>query len=172
MGKRRRLFREGDWFIVPLRRDAYSIGLVARADRGGNAFLGYYFPPVLAGTAFSERLRALNPRDAVLISASGNFGFKSGTWKIIPSPTAWDRSRWPIPTFVRIDPSGNRHHETYGDEDVLLPIPAGDGVTSQLIPAAAVRGGLLASGAVEDALWDRLRDRVTSGSFAAVPLDD
>lgn len=109
----------------------------------------------------ADRLERLTPRDAVLVSASGSYGFNSNSWTIVGSSPSWDRERWPIPVFSRVDPAGRNHHETYGDDDVLLPIPAHNAIVSPMIPASAVEGGLLDAAAVEDSLWYRLRRKLT-----------
>ena len=163
MATRKSWFREGDWFTVPLRRGAHAIGLVARADKRGDSFLGYYFPSWVSGADGIPVTALLTPRDAVLIAASGSYGFRSGTWKIFASPQFLDREKWPIPAFTRIDPSGDVHCETYGDDDVLLPIPARDGDLSPTFTMSVVKGTLLDAAAVEDALWYQLRDKILGG---------
>jgi hypothetical protein len=119
-------FKEGDWFTVPLRREQHALGLVARRDRHGDSFLGYYFAPANDGVPCQDYIAQLRPQDALLVGASGTYGFNHGTWKMICSSNNWDRNAWPIPVFVRTDSGNTKHLETYADEDVLLPIPAGD----------------------------------------------
>jgi Immunity protein 26 len=162
MGRKETLFSEGEWFIVPLRSGAHAIGLVARADKRGASFLGYYFPATEPGAYDMERLNRLTPSDAVLVSASGSFGFITKTWTVIGKSHAWSRERWPIPVFRRVDLAGRERYETYGDDNILLPIPATDAVTTPTISGSVVGDGLLDAAAVEDALWYKLRDR--SGS--------
>jgi hypothetical protein len=163
MRKRKPWFKEGDWFTVPLRRDAHAIGLVARADKRGDSFLGYYFPSAASEGDGSEPIDLLTPRDAVLVAASGSYGFRSNTWKVFASVSPLDYTKWPIPKFIRIDPSGHKQYETYGDDDVLLPIPTDDNTMNPMIPTAAIKDTLLDAAAVEDALWYRLRNRILGG---------
>jgi hypothetical protein len=161
--RKKRRFSEGDWFTVPLRRGARALGLVARVDKRGVSFLGYYFAPLGSDAYSMERLEQLTPRDAILIAASGSAGFTSNTWQVVASAPLWDRKRWPIPKFTRVDGVGRMHYETYGDDDVLLPIPADDAAVTSMIPTSAIESALFDAGAVEDYLWYRLRDRIIGG---------
>lgn len=99
MPRRNPIFKEGDWFTLPLKRGYNALGLVARVDRRGHSFLGYYFPhPDL-----DVQPERLSPRDAALICASGDYGFAHDAWKVIRSSEDWRRENWPIPCFERID---------------------------------------------------------------------
>ncbi len=159
MAKKKLAFSEGDWFNVPLRRGKHAIGLVARKDRGGDAFLGYYFPPGDPDETAEQMAARLTPSNAVLICASGTYGLRHELWRMLGSAT-WRRSDWPIPVFQHTNAFGQTFLETYGDEDVLLPIRVQFRVVDPRIPAHVVKGGLLDAGAVEDALWDRLRSQL------------
>jgi hypothetical protein len=55
---------------------------------------------------------------------------------------------------------GQTFLETYGDDDVLLPIRVSLQAIDARVPINAVKGGLLAAGAVEESLWNSLRDRL------------
>jgi len=126
-------------------------------DRRGDSFLGYYFAPTQDPETEAHRVDVLTPRDAVLISASGSYGFNNGSWKIIGSSKDWSRDAWPIPRFVRTDLAGRRHYETYLDDEILLPIPADESSPNPLVPQGAVEGGLLDAAAIEESLWQRLK---------------
>jgi hypothetical protein len=157
---KKRAFREGDWFSVPLRHEKHALGLVARVDRRGDSFLGYYFVPGVSRENDVKLTETVSARDAILIAASGAYGLTHNLWSIFASSPQWSRRDWPIPVFQRTDMAGRTFLETYGDDNVLLPIPAKIQPLDPRIPAAAVESGLLDAGAVEDVLWYKLRDRL------------
>jgi hypothetical protein len=161
LSKKSTIYKEGDWFAVPLRRGKHALGLVARKDRRGDSFLGYYFAPDGLGETAEELASRLTAQKAVMVSASGAYGLVHRLWRVF-GRSNWNRDEWPIPVFQRTDMSGRTFLETYGDEDVLLPIPAQIQVLDPRIPAASVKSGLLDAGAVEETLWQRLRNQLTS----------
>lgn len=142
--------------MVPLRNEINAIGLVARVDRHGDSFLGYFFPSP-SGKPQLDDVAEFRPQDAILIGATGVYGLRHGIWQVIGSAISWDRNDWPIPIFSRIDFAGAQHIETYGDDDVLLPMPAKDCELDQRIPKPAIHAGLMDAGFAENALWDFLK---------------
>jgi len=120
-------YREGTWFAVPLRGRGHAIGVVARASQGGGILLGYFFGPRRENIPSHREVSTLVPDDAVLVAMFGDMGLIDGTWPILGSERAWQRSDWPVPDFVRSDPdSGRWWRVRYSDHDpneVIEEIP-------------------------------------------------
>jgi hypothetical protein len=96
-------YYEGSAFWVPLRTGGFARGVVARATRRGRGICGYFFGPRFDFQKDFE-LGDLHPNDAVLRVRFGDLGLIRGEWKIIGQVPNWDRSKWPMPDFVRRDP--------------------------------------------------------------------
>ncbi len=99
---RKKIYREGDWFAVPLKEGGYAIGLVARADRSPTV-LGYFFGPRLETVPSTEETKGLVPEKAILIRRFGNPGLQDGEWPILAHTDLWQREDWPMPDFGHID---------------------------------------------------------------------
>jgi hypothetical protein len=50
----------------------------------------------------------LNPDRALLRVIFGDLGLINGEWRVLGNVADWDRSKWPMPDFVRRDPLGRR----------------------------------------------------------------
>lgn len=100
-------YSEGTVFLVPLRKGGYARGVVARAGREGKVLLGYFFGPRLQ-TADAAEFGDLDPANALLRVRFGDLGLINGEWPIRGRMSDWNRSQWPIPDFVRIDPLGRK----------------------------------------------------------------
>jgi Immunity protein 26 len=100
-------YSEGSVFHVPLRDGGAARGVVARASREGKILLGYFFGPRLAP---SDAIRTddLHPGQAILCVRFGDLGLINGEWTLHGKVPHWNRSEWPMPEFVRLDPTGNR----------------------------------------------------------------
>ncbi|WP_242396382.1 immunity 26/phosphotriesterase HocA family protein [Anaeromyxobacter oryzisoli] len=153
---RRIAYREGDWFLIPLRDGSgFGAGVVARVGRRG-VTLGYFFGPKHAGRASLVDVERDAPTGAVLVGKFGDLGLIRGSWPLLgQTPGRWARERWPIPEFVRTDViSGSRRKVIYveGDlstETATIPIDARDAAD---LPA----DGLMGFGAVEIRLTNLL----------------
>jgi hypothetical protein len=96
-------YKEGDWFAVPLREGGYAVGLAARVPRGGRIVLGYFFGPKRSEIPSLGEIESLEYKDAILVCQFGDLELFEGNWPIIGQPEGWDREKWPLPQFVRID---------------------------------------------------------------------
>ena len=68
---------------------------------------GYFFGPRLASPAVAT-LDGLDPGKATLRLIFGDLGLMNGEWAVLGTVPDWDRSKWPMPDFVRRDPLGKR----------------------------------------------------------------
>src|SRR5579883_1033561 len=109
MARRKRNYREGDVFAVPLRNGEYAIGIVARFSRGGIA-LGYFFGPRLEHLPQISEIKNLAPQNAVLIRLFGDLGLLNEEWPILGSIAGGNGCNWPIPKFCH--PNGD-DQQTY-----------------------------------------------------------
>lgn len=95
-------YSEGSVFLVPLRDGGYARGVVARMAPEGKVLLGYFFGPRLASTR-DGTLDGLVPGEAILCIRFGDLGLINGEWPIVGKIPNWERSKWPMPMFVRRD---------------------------------------------------------------------
>jgi len=102
MGRKKLPYKEGDWFAVPLRDGGYALGMAARVD-GEGGVIGYFFRPKYETLPTSDDIGNRRPEDAVFIANFGDLGFLEGTWKVVRSSVGWDRNKWPMPSFLRVD---------------------------------------------------------------------
>jgi hypothetical protein len=118
MARRKLTYREGDWFAVPLQGGGYGLGLVARMNRRG-AVLGYFFGPRRESVPTSADVLALSPSQAVLIAQFGDLSLLDGSWPILGRDEDWDRGKWPVPAFARIDEyAGKAWRVEYAEDDL------------------------------------------------------
>jgi len=146
MGRKKLPYKEGDWFAVPLRDGGYALGIAARVD-GKGIVLGYFFTPKYDALPTPDDIGNRQPKHAVLIAIFGDLGFLEGTWKVIRSTEDWDRGKWPIPSFVRVDCISGKAVKVEYSEDNLhevrnTPI---DPISAHGLP----EDGMSGSGAVE-----------------------
>jgi len=113
-------YSEGTVFLVPLRNGGYARGVVARASGEGKVLFGYFFGPLLSSPA-AATVNDLDPAEAVLRVIFGDLGLINGEWSVVGTVPNWDRSKWPMPDFVRRDPLGKRKPVLvrYSDTDPL-----------------------------------------------------
>jgi hypothetical protein len=102
MARRKRPYKEGDWFSVPLENGGYGLGIVARAN-GAGCILGYFFGPRRGEVSSEEDTLDLTCCEAVLVAVVGDLGILEGKWPIVCGPCNWDRERWPVPAFGKVD---------------------------------------------------------------------
>ena len=99
-------YQNGTWFLVPLRRGGYGLGIVARHNRKGGVF-GYFFGPKLDTSALESAPHGRSANDRVLWGIFGDLGLLKGEWPIIGSDPNWNPDSWPMPAFVRVDRAAN-----------------------------------------------------------------
>lgn len=111
-------YSEGTAFIVPLRKGGYARGVVARASSEGKVLFGHFFGPRLSSID-AVQLDDLEPSKSISRIRFGDLGLINGEWPIRGRISNWDRSKWPMPDFVRKDPLGQRRPilVRYSDSD-------------------------------------------------------
>jgi hypothetical protein len=97
---RKKTFKEGDWFAVPV-DSQYVVGRIAAVGRQGGILIGYFFEPLRNEIPTLGSLSTLQPEDAFLIALFTDAGLEKEGWPIIPSLAGWQRELWPIPLFGR-----------------------------------------------------------------------
>ena len=95
-------YNEGDFFSLPLPGGGRGVGLVARMDGSGGIF-GYLFGPRRDKDPEVSELAGLRPEEAVLLAQFGDLGILEQEWKVLGPMPNWDRARWPLTPFKRID---------------------------------------------------------------------
>jgi hypothetical protein len=110
-------YSEGSVFLVPLRKGGYARGVVTRSGDEGKVLLGYFFGPKL--TSRNEAaLEDLDPANAILRVMFGDLGLINGEWRVVGMLPNWNRSKWPMPDFVRRDELSRRAWLVrYSDDD-------------------------------------------------------
>ncbi len=106
MGRRKKPYLEGDWFLVPLDKlpGAYGVGLVARVGRYGDLF-GYFFGPAVDKMPSEAHRSRLRPADAVYAALFSDVGLVDDSWPLTPRLSVWSETRalFQIPEFGHID---------------------------------------------------------------------
>lgn len=149
-------YREGTWFAIPLRLGGFAVGMIVRTTPKGKVILGYFFGPRREFVPTVLEIEDLLPNDALRVIRFGDLALIKGEWPIIGNSTTWDRSRWLIPPFFRIDElSGKAWKIYYSDTDPNLVLK------EELVQnenAGYERDALLGSGAVELLLTNMLQN--------------
>lgn len=116
------LYVEGTWFAIPLRQGGYAVGRVARHS-GNGCILAYFFGPKRKTIPTLEELENLTPDTAIKVLRIGDMAIIEGSWPIIGESSKWERERWPMPTFIRMDDIGKvAWRVVYADDNPLLVI--------------------------------------------------
>ena len=124
-------YREGHFFLLPVERGAYAVGLIARAPPRGGVLLGYFFGPRRSQAPVAQWLHALHPQQAVLVCRFKDTALYRGEWKLLDPLDSFTRAGWPIPAFHRFDGSvthvpGNDSVQDwrveYGDDNLIVPL--------------------------------------------------
>ena len=106
-------YREGTMFGVPLRQGGFAVGLVARATAKGKVILCYFFGPSRSVVPVLAEVELLKPSDAIRVVRVGDLSLIRGQWPIIGQAKSWNRSEWPMPTFVRHDSLSRKAWRVY-----------------------------------------------------------
>jgi hypothetical protein len=124
------LFHEGQFFLLPVERGQYAVGLIARVPRRGGVLLGYFFGPRRTTPPVADWLNALNPQQAAFVCRFKDSALFRGDWKLLGSLAGFDRAQWPVPPFHRFDasvthvPGGSEVTDwrvEYGDDNLIVP---------------------------------------------------
>ena len=123
--------REGQFFLLPVERGQYAVGLIARAPRRGGLLLGYFFGPRRINEPSSVWLNARTPQQAVLACRFKDAALFRGEWKLLDELAGFDRAHWPVPAFHRFEgsvtfvPGASTVTDwrvEYGDDNMNTPI--------------------------------------------------
>lgn len=146
------IYREGDWFAVPLREDGFGVGVVARANPKG-ALLGYFFGPRRPVVPVIDDVADLRADGALLVGKFGHLGLTRGTWPIIGRLGDWDRDAWPMPVFVRYEELTGRSFKVFYDGDDPLQMVREEQV-SPGVDEQGPKDGLMGAGYAEIVLTE------------------
>jgi hypothetical protein len=147
-------YKEGDWFVVPLRDGGLAVGVVARSNPEG-VLLGYFFGPRRDQSPELDDVARLKAEDAVLVGKFGHLGLKQGKWPILGQLEGWSRAEWPTPAFVRYEELTGRSFKVFYSDDNPNQLLREE----QIAPGAAEQGpkdGLMGAGFVEKILTSSL----------------
>lgn len=103
----RRVYSEGDWFLVPLGNRAV-VGLIARAPEHSKVLLAYLFKYSNTDNEHSQYCQRLRAQDALSIEILGNLFLHNKKWPVVCHGENWHRRDWPMPQFVREEPISDR----------------------------------------------------------------
>ncbi len=109
-------YSEGSCIAIPLRGGGYAIGVIARMNGKGGVF-GYFFGPKRKSIESIGDISSLKSQEAILVGRFGDLGLLNDEWKVIGKISDWDRSKWPMPGFIRVDEFSNRAWISYYDEE-------------------------------------------------------
>ena len=116
-------YSTGTWFAVPLVKNGFGVGVVARASSKGKIFLGFFFGPVRASVPKLSEVEKLKPADAIGVLRVGDLSLMAKGWPIIGKSKTWNLKEWPVPQFIRQDPLSHKAWKvTYCDADMIAPM--------------------------------------------------
>ena len=122
--------QEGQFFLLPVERGQYAVGLIARVPRRGGVLLGYFFGPRRTTPPVDAWLKALHPQQASFVCRFKDAALFRGDWKLLCSLDRFERAEWPVPAFHRFDgsvthvPEGSATTDwrvEYGDDNLIVP---------------------------------------------------
>jgi hypothetical protein len=154
----KRNYNEGTWFAVPLRRNGFCIGVVARAASEKSIVLCYFFSPRRESVPKFDEVSTLKASSAILVVRAGDLGLIQRRWTVIGTAQSWNRSDWPMPIFVRreILPPFRNWRVYYSDIDPSITVKEEHEPNDRPdLPKA----GLSGAGAVEVKLTMLLEDK-------------
>jgi hypothetical protein len=123
-------YSEGQFFLLPVERGAYAVGLVVRAPPRGGVLLGYFFGPRRPSAPVQEWLNALHPNQAALVCRFKDTALYRGEWQLLGMLPSFSRAGWPVPAFHRFDGSSTHAPGSdavtdwkveYGDDNLIVP---------------------------------------------------
>jgi len=145
---KKRPYKEGTIFAVPLPNGGYARGVIARTSKKGGLLFGYFFGPRIEQLNQVD-LSNLSARHAIYSKLFGDLGLIKEDWPLVGSVSAWDRSHWPLPDFVRQDDLGKKAWLVRYSDDDLNQIEAEYPIE---YPSQLPRNGLAGYGFVESKL--------------------
>jgi len=97
-------YREGQWFVIPLRAGGYALGTIVRGCNKTKGGLGYFFGPKYREIPDDKVIWEKSPADAILITWFSDLGIINGSWPLLRSTRPFSIDDWPIPKFGHKDP--------------------------------------------------------------------
>jgi len=122
--------QEGQFFLLPVERGQYAVGLIARAPKRGGVLLGYFFGPRRNSPPMDAWLNALHPQQAAFVCRFKDAALFRGEWRLLCNPQGFERANWPMPAFHRFDssvthvPGGSAVTDwrvEYADDNLIVP---------------------------------------------------
>jgi hypothetical protein len=145
MPRRKKHYKEGDWFALPLESGGYALGLIARMK--GPALLGYFFGPRYPELPTLNDAARQHPTDAIARLIFGDLDLLNREWPALGHLPDWNRERWPMPDFVSKDAVSDRFYTRTYDENDFLVFRSERRATPEEV-ATLPKDGLCGSGAV------------------------
>lgn len=123
-------FHEGQFFLLPLGRGEFALGLITRIPRRGGVMLGYFFGPRRVKAPDANLMNSLTASQAVLAARFKDSALARGEWHPVGSLERFDRSAWPVPAFHRFDGSTTYVPDNgtsdwrveYSDDNLIVPV--------------------------------------------------
>jgi hypothetical protein len=125
-------YQEGQFFVLPLERGTFAVGLLARLPARGGVLLGYFFGPRrLEPPTDPAYFQALRAEHAVFVCRFRDAPLYRGQWTLLGVKTAFARADWPVPAFHRYDggttlaPGVSNVTDwrvEYGNDNLIVPI--------------------------------------------------
>jgi Immunity protein 26 len=116
---KKRPYREGSIFAIPLRSGGFAVGVVARKSAHHGGLLGYFFGPKFSSVPDSGDIGVLHPDMALRVLKFGDLSLMNHEWPVIGDITNWNRKEWPLPDFVRKDDISRKAWRVrYSEDDV------------------------------------------------------
>ena len=166
MARRKRHYKEGDWFAVPLKGGGYALGLIARMKANSVGLFGYFFGHRYVAEPMLANAVPLRPTDAFQRLMFSDLDLQNREWPVLGALPGWDRRQWPMPSFVHKDViSGRPYIRTY-DEDTLRLISERRAKDEEI--AGLPEDGLFGAGAVITRISSLVRQQAQSASAADV----
>jgi hypothetical protein len=97
-------YSEGQWFAVPLIDGGYALGIIVRGSYETKGGLGFFFAPRYANIPDATETHHRSSTEAILTAWFGDLGIIEGRWPLVGSTDEFNRDKWPVPKFKRIDP--------------------------------------------------------------------
>ncbi|WP_295913306.1 Imm26 family immunity protein [uncultured Xanthomonas sp.] len=94
-------YKEGSVFSIPLEKNCFSVGVVARVAPQGGVLLAYFFGELYRSLPSLMDVENLKASDASKCWLIGDLALLNCDWPILGGLKEWERVHWPVPVFVR-----------------------------------------------------------------------
>jgi hypothetical protein len=145
---------EGSVFIVPLLKEGYGLGLVARHYKHGTLF--YFFKDKLIEKINLTPLDKINKENILWVTLAGDAAFTKKTWTVLGVLDNWKKEDWPVPVFKTTDILRGFPIAVYYDEK--LEEIERKKITEKESSRLQWQNGIAGTGFVEDELSELLEN--------------